>query len=356
VDETAIDMIKYAHIGYPKSGSTWLQHSLFPAHPQLHHLGRSNGDCIIDDEVRLLLWNDLCFTSTFLYDPQHAKDVFQKHFDQADRLGKTACGISQETFTAMILGGTDIVRRAERLCGAMGADTRIIMVVRNPLTWIRSLYTGQLKEAGMVLTYEEFLSYFYYDQDVSPYGSLFYDQVYDLYCQFFGQENVHVIPFEWIKSDCHKLANAVCDAIGVEYFEDVDTTPRNTTPTPIQLSAMLDFNRRMRFGMGGHRYERPWAYTILPRYRQLGHIPKRVEEDKKKSRFMFCASDQWLQQLRINGQFPRPMDVTMPQEYVERFSEAYGPHMRRLQIQTGLDLESLGYPAKHSAREQLAVS
>ncbi len=347
-------MIKYAHIGYPKSGSTWLQHHVFPVHPKLHHLGRSNGNEIIDDDVRVQLWSNACFATAFMYDAAQGRKVFSAHFDEAIRSGKQACGISQETFTAMIIGGTDMVRRAERLCHAMGSDTRIIIVVRNPLTWIRSLYTGQLREAGMVLTFEEFLSYFYYDQDISPFGSLFYDRVYELYADLFGRDNVHVLPFEWIKEDCRHFADAVCEAMGVGPVEDLDIQPLNESPSPIQLSALLDFNRRTRFFMGGHRYERPWAHTVEPLYRRLGiEPPPRVKEARNKSLFAYCAIDQWVERMRQEGRPPQPMDLAMPETYRQRFENAYASHMYRLQQQTGLDLESLGYPIARQATQHV---
>jgi hypothetical protein len=141
-------MIKYAHIGFAKSGSTWLQNELFPKHQEIFHLGRFKGDEIIDDDIRLFLWRDIVDTPKFLWNPQTIKNVFQNYFDSAQKQGKRACGISHESFTSPISGKLDVVERAERLRAAMGRDTKIIIIIREQLSWIMSLYTGLLKEGG----------------------------------------------------------------------------------------------------------------------------------------------------------------------------------------------------------------
>src|SRR5262245_26360258 len=135
-------MLKYAHVGFPKAASTWLQVFLFPRHPDLYHLGRHNGDEIINDDLRIALWNDLITGPPVLYNAEEVAGTFDKLFAQAAEKGAAACGISQEVLTLSMVGNADITERARRLQSAMGKDTRIIMVVRNQLDWIRSLFCG----------------------------------------------------------------------------------------------------------------------------------------------------------------------------------------------------------------------
>src|SRR5688572_27594813 len=131
-------MLKYAHVGYPKAASTWLQVFLFPRHPDLYHFGRHNADDIVDDDLRIALWNDLITRPPFLYEPAEVTRTFDRLFARAAETNAVACGISQEVITLSLVGSVDITERARRLRAAMGDGTRIILVIRNRLDWIRS--------------------------------------------------------------------------------------------------------------------------------------------------------------------------------------------------------------------------
>jgi len=353
-------MKKYVHIGYPKSGSTWLQWNLFPKHRQIFHLGRAYGDTIIDDDVRLVLWSDLIEKPEFLFDEAAARRCFVRYFEQAEAMsGITACGISHELITNTAHGRVDLSERARRVARIFGPGTEIIMVVRNQLSFIRSLYTGLLKEGGITRTYDQFLFYFYYDQDRSPFSTLFYDKVYELYADLFGAEHVHVVPFEILQQQSPlEFARRVCEGLGVDPIENVDTSRKNQSPSPKLLSLMLEVNKQFRFYLGNDAFERPWGFCATPLYTKVFGIeePEENRQSARKYLSVFQMTDAAVEQVERQGVVLREMDTRMPDRYRELFCRAYAPHNLRLQQLTGWDLQPYGYPLENGVPDALEAT
>ena len=171
-------MIRYAHVGLPKCASTWLQCEFFPQHPQLLHLGKNNGDRIDSDAMRLFLHADVIDTPAYLYDAEAARALFDEAHRRATANDRTrAFGISMEGLTGAVLGRLDLDERARRVVAAMGDETRIVMLVRDPAEWIRSLYATFVREGGLTASFEEWTYHFVYERDVSPYANLLYDRI-----------------------------------------------------------------------------------------------------------------------------------------------------------------------------------
>jgi len=353
-------MKKYVHIGYAKSGSTWLQWNLFPRHRQLFHLGRAYGGSIIDDQIRLILWSDLIEKPEFLFDETAATRCFERYFEQAERTsGIRACGISHELITNTCHGRVDLSQRARRVARIFGSDTEIIMVVRNQLSFIRSLYTGLVKEGGITRTYDQFLFYFYYDQDRSPFSILFYDKVYELYADLFGAEHVHVVPFEILqKRSPLEFAHRVCEGLGVDPIDDVDASRRNERPSPKMLSLMLEVNKELRFYLGNDTFERPWGYCAMPLYTKVHGVeePEEIVENARKYALVFRIDDHTVKEVERRGVVLAEMNTQMSDHYRELFCRAYAPHNLRLQKLTGLDLRQYGYPLENEVPEALEAT
>ena len=340
-------MLRYAHVGYPRAASTWLQFFLFPRHPDLHHFGRHNGDDILDDDLRIALWNDLIARPALLYDSQEVARTFQRLYASAAERKAVACGISQEVLTLFPFVGTvDLFERARRLHLAMGDGTRIIIVVRNQLDWIRSMFCQLLKEGGMPLEWGEFLFYFYYQQDDSPFCTLFFDRVYEAYVDLFGEENVHVIPFELIMRDVSVFAAEICRAIGVSPLFGVPKQSTNERPSAKALSAHLQYNRQNAFYLGSNHFRRPWGFASAPMYHKRFGVdaPAWTTQERVRSLFGFEHMEAAVREAEKKGERIPAMDTTFPATYQELLIKEYAPHNHRLMKLAHVDLRTFGYP------------
>lgn len=370
-------MIKYAHIGYPKAASSWLQSAVFPVHPELHHLGRSGGDKIVDDEIRSFLWRDVHFRPEFLWDAEPVKKVLKLECERAEALGKKACGISQEGFIGSAIGCVDPTIRARRLREVLGSDTKIVMVVREQLSWIKSAYSSMVRELGWFGGFDEFVSFFFYDRDRSMLSSFYYDRMYELYVSLFGRDNVTVIAFEQLVRDSQRFVDDVCEAIGVSTFDVPGLPPANESITPEQLYLCEARNRKKRYYLGGAYQDWPYIHAIIGLYecdygvspppraargasdwrfafgglqkvmprsagRQLADL-KRVFDHRELLGFSLGDCLGYAREWLRNGRACPRIEVAFLPDVEARLAHEYAPHNRRLMLLAGIDLSAFGY-------------
>jgi hypothetical protein len=220
------------HVGYPKTASTWLQSRVFPHHPDIDFWKIRNGDCFIE----LLMAHDLDF------DPEaHRNRYFGNDKKKTTRpLLASWEGILSSPYT----GGRDICRSASRLRSVF-QDAGIIIVLRNQLSMIESLYKHYVSTGGWA-GFETFLSF---DRENGWWLGLDYfryDRVVHYYQQLFGKDAVHVCLFEELREFPEPFLKNLADFMGVSPFE-MDMKARrkkdNVAFSSISLSSARLINR-----------------------------------------------------------------------------------------------------------------
>jgi len=340
-------MKKFVHIGFPKSGSTWLQANLFQVHPEIHFLGRGTGGSVIDDEVRLLLCSDLIYKPRVLYDAKACRAVIERHVAEAgNRPTVRLVGVSHESLTTSFLRGQDLVERATRLRDCFGPDTRIVMIIRSQLSQIESMYKSAVVELGLQLGFREFVEHLYLDYDRSPLSDLLYWEMYCVYRERFAEGGVSLFLFERFKRGPLAFANDLCAHLGLSPIDSADEKPANPSPSAERIGVLLRRNRQKPFYLGQGISGREWGHTSLPWYTQVLGVPvperidrawERYKENRKvlrgRARHRVLA---WLRERRA--------DLTMPDEIRRRIAEFYASSNMRLAAETGLPLAEHGYP------------
>jgi hypothetical protein len=175
---------------------------------------------------------------------------------------------------------------------------------------------------------------------------LFYDQVYELYAELFGEKHVHVVPFELLKRDARAFAARICEAIGVPPLVEVPSQCVNERPSPEALTAALAYNRENHFYFGAHQFRRPWGAKAAALFRKRFDIdpPSWMAEEEQKSKFVFDEIEGIVEQARQQGRYIPGMDTTFPEQSTMLLTRAYAPHNTRLMTLTGLELRDFGYP------------
>ena len=201
---------KYIHIGYPKNFSTSLQRDYFAKHPELYHLGigiDSNlgyRDSLIEKTLEVYLKS----CKEFKYN--EVKEAIKKHFtnlfNKLDSRYK-ATGISAEHLSfAFTHDGLSATEKAKRLFEIFGKETKIIMVVRNQMDLLKSLYKESVR-VGFAGDFETYINTLYKYQDRNFLYDFRYDLVYSLYADFFGENNIKVLFFEDYKKPGKEALN-----------------------------------------------------------------------------------------------------------------------------------------------------
>jgi hypothetical protein len=207
----------FIHIGYGKTGSSWLQEKLFCDHRQIHYFGQ---------------------TSSF-----YPKWLMELHYGDEDRFDREksrikatimdaharddgrVCLLSSEPFTNF-----GYLKSQAKRIQAVFPNPRIIMVLRHPIDLIESFYKHNVREGHFFLPIEEYL-----DWKTLPFAlhkrppvclpDLFFDDVIDYYAFLFKRENILVLQYEHLANDPNEFASRLGDFIGVD-FGDVSRLAR----------------------------------------------------------------------------------------------------------------------------------
>ncbi|MDU8909793.1 sulfotransferase [Aestuariicoccus sp. MJ-SS9] len=338
-------MISYLHIGLPKCGSTFLQHRYFPVHPELYHLGKSRRPMEMPFDMRLFLFSDLTDLPPYQYDGAARRRMIDAHRDKAERRGARAIGISMELLTNMVQGRLSLDDRAARAVGALGSGTRVVFMVREPLSWMTSLYATYVREGGLTQGFDEWCVHAVLDRDIGFYANFLFDRIHDSYAALVGGDNILTLPYETLRASPQGAADAISDFLGVTRLPLGNEGALHARPSPLALGAMLALNRHWCFALGGPHLRRLGGHRLPELYAQEGApVPGYVAEATKRHQLMYRPEADILACARQEGLEIAPPDLTCPPALQARLTESLAPHMRRLADLTGLPLAGLGYP------------
>jgi hypothetical protein len=214
---------KYIHIGYPKNFSTSLQRDYFSKHPELFHLGigiDSNlgyRDSMVEKTFEVYL--KTCKEFKYREVKEKVKSHFSKLFQNAEK-NYQAVGISSEHLSfAFTHDGLSAQEKCKRLLDLFGKETKIIMVIRNQMDLIKSLFRESVR-VGFPGDFEDYLDSLYKYQDRNFVYDFRYDLMYELYAKYFGKQNIKVLFFE----NYRKENNTVLDNQSVnELFGELNS-------------------------------------------------------------------------------------------------------------------------------------
>lgn len=306
-------LIPLIHIGFPKTGTTWLQHEFFPF--------VKNIDFVRREAVSEILVKP----NTFEWEKDFAHEYFLK------REGKQIV-ICDE----MLVGGMDAGFGNGAFIKEVGArlkDTfnqaQIILFIRNQHSMIASAYyqyvrTGGnysinkfLRRRGMFRLFIQELSLFSFD-------FFKYDQVISYYKELFGENNVDVYLYEeFLENKCLFL-----NKFKQKYNFDVDIDSLN-----------MDVKRNNRYRINLMRLAKlsnsfTHSNTLLKYY--IMNVPK-----------MYVVSHKIYQKLnkyRIFGKFPSDIKLLGKSNY-DFISDFYKESNRNLIEKHGLEsIKKYNYP------------
>ena len=333
--------MRYIHIGLPKCASTSLQLSFFSSHPELFHLGSGYSGITgryISRDVARVVEADLRFKKEFLWRPEPVRDVFAGQFAQAEEQGCRLVGLSSE-FLGFTLGNEiDVAAKARRLREVFGENTHILIIIREQMSLLRSLYTEMVK-GGYPGSYRNFLEYTLLFQDRNWCHDFCFDQLLGLYDNLFGCEKVHVLPFEQLAADEPGFVQAVCDALGVEN-PGISLMRKNTASNLQELELIRRFNEKWPHEFGSAFFQ-PFQATRMQAWfeDELGvKVPlERTIDDSMRGPFEEIA-----RQKLATGSVPE-LDLEVPAAIGERLLELYGKSNSRLAPRLDFELSGHGY-------------
>ena len=203
------------HIGGAKTASTTLQTAVLLQASTIHHFGEGGDGVTGPDDERIIrsLLND----DAYLCDYSEVESLFRRH-------RKLAGGATFVFSSADVLLANQPTVAAARLRALLGADTDVLLVVRNQLSALLSLYSGHgawLKPAPApyfrhFVSFQNWLELQWLDPSTSALASFAYWEQLQPFIAAFGREQVKVVPFERLVLGDKQTWATVADLLGLE--------------------------------------------------------------------------------------------------------------------------------------------
>lgn len=308
------------HIGYNKTGSTWLQEELFPQR-ELGYLS------FLSIEDRTEIYRSLVSQHALTFDPEPILSYYRNKVELPENEGLQPV-FSAERFSGdPHSAGYDTKEIAQRL-HRLFPEGRIIAVIREQRSMLLSTYKQYVRAGGPRTLRKYFappergsrrmpmFSFDYFD----------YAPLIGYYQELFGKERVLVLPYEWLRQEPERLVSEILRFSGLEVdVEMVRKLPYNKKVNPgygpVTLSWKRHFNR---FFIDNSL--NPGALFDLPYGAE-----RRVVS--------------WMRRLDnlLPGNWRRRSEQRLKRIIDRHVGDRYRAGNRKVTEQTGLDLGALGY-------------
>lgn len=231
-------MIDLIHIGDYKTGTSWLQKYAFRQHPELIYIDNPE----VFPNIAMLFY-ELVDARDLDFDPLSLRGRFQAEIDKIDRAGKKLV-VSREALFGDFLSGDHALRIAKRLYQVFGS-TRVLVVIREQISMIASIYSQYVKTGGTV-SLDEFVWDPFYAKNLV--GRLQYAKVIRAYGDTFGADRVMIRLYDELKTDNDGFLRDVFTFVGCEETDFKPIVHKTTNPSLTNTGAAVQrlLNRLVR--------------------------------------------------------------------------------------------------------------
>lgn len=281
------------HVGLPKSASTFLQRSFFKVHDEVLLLGKPISPSH-PAAFQELFFSALVDQPDFIYNRRRFKPLIQQYIEESQTKEHKAAVLSHELLTNAFLGRVDLCARAKRIRALVPDDTKIVMVIRNQKEWLYLHYNTWVREAGLTESFAKWAFWAIAEYDISGLITLFYNEIYSLYCSLFGADNVLILPFGLISQTPQKAVTQVCQYMGISDLT-VDPRPLHKSPSPEALGALLSINKRTQSGPFTHTpygRSRPWRLSHWYERHSFEFPPTNCSENQELTRILYETNEE----------------------------------------------------------------
>ena len=312
------------HIGYHKTGSTWLQQRLFSA--------REAGFGVVVRQSKVK--RSMVAPDDFEFDAARCREAYQPRIDMMERRGVVPV-ISAERLSGRLGWPDDGARMAERLARVV-PEARVLVVLREQRSMLLSTY-GQYVKMGGMLDLRRFLdrpvAWKEWPCDLRRYK---YERLVGYYHKLFGRERVLALTYEELKADPAVFVRAVVDFGGAKpqpgALERVQVAERvNESWPPAALAAKRWANWLVR------ETRNPWAA-----FDAAGWAGSAMNEVVR----------------AFGSRVPRSTNERLAREMLSTVAVAVGDYYResnaRTSELTGLELAKYGYDVEPDPRPTVA--
>lgn len=314
------------HVGFAKTGSTFLQNGLFARCPGIRYLGKPYPNKSLDD-----LALSLCFEDSSTFSLERARRTWGERDRWAS--GEGPFVISEEGMT--FYEARDTLTCARR-CADVFGEAQILVTVRNQVDSLESYFRNHAllnttcyackgRVRSRIADWLEYQWIAMERRHKTYASSLLYDSVISNWIEVFGRDRVEVRLFEEMKSDAAGFFADLCDLLGVA-----------TVAPPSVGASQRNRGRSRRRLLYEQVRNRVWGD---PEH-QLNAIRSFADSSTRETP---SGGDEIGPFFRFLKRGPQ-VDVQIPALWTERLTDFYRDENERLAAEYGLDLRVHGYP------------
>jgi len=195
------------HIGLGKTGSTFLQDEIFNKISNINYLGKKTG------EYQKWLIN-LHYLDDYIFNKEQ-KDISREILNLLDE--EKINLISSETFTRP---GGEIFSQAKRIKNIFD-DAKILLVLREPIDAILSFYKYNVSQGNITSKLSNSIDItrtpmVFYKRKPIYLPDFYYDEIINIYTDFFGSENICILKYEDLKNNPSEFFTELSTFIEIE--------------------------------------------------------------------------------------------------------------------------------------------
>lgn len=343
---------RYIHIGFPKNFSTSLQRDYFGKHPQLYHLGIGYGDHnlgYIDHDISAAMEVHLRFSKEAVYQKEKANviECFQRHFEKAENISSIrALGISSEHMSFNFTpDNIDPYQKAFRLAEIFEHDACIIMIIRNQMDLLQSLYRECVR-IGYPYSYQRYMDYLCKFFERSFASDFLYYECYRHYADFFGAKNIKIFTMEEARKDgilirkgggirllrqLNKVLGLDEKDLGLEHYNEALSDP--------VIIEKQKLNKKYSHDLGNCIYSSAEVHRCRDYYQKQGMSPPIEDRD-----WSIKWSNIERAQNNANDTSEGNIDYTCDKKTYDRLYGIYAESNTSFASITGVNIKKLGYP------------
>jgi len=330
------------HAGLNKTGTTSLQRLLFTRHDEVAFLGKYPRGKQAPAEGRYLTSGIEAFLNDIIgFDPKeewerlqrdglaYAADrpaVWQRQFEEHIQPLLNDGQVPLWSLERLCLGSPRMRKvRALRIAEALG-PCKVVMVLREPLALVESLYFQRLKaaqlrepataETGRFIGIADWLEECWAGEQRDVLGIVDYGRTIQWFVELVGRENVGIFLFEDLVGQPDAFIESLCRFCGIdaEQAKGLMETPQKNVRWTERSIARLRWIDRMPFA--------PLVFRWAPKARRA----------------------RWLGVDRENPLSGERASAEIPAEWAERIADACRSSNLLLRDEWGLPLDRYGYP------------
>jgi len=213
------------HIGFPRAASTFLQYKFFPNVTKMDFLGKPH-----NDDIKLAMSN-LCYLENEAYIESNTPEVFRKFIKQKPVILSNEGIAIADNGTVITQDPAVIANRLREIFD----DAKIIIIIRNQLSWIESYYLrkSRIYNFGQTIkTPTEWFMRHYKSPGHSVLGRADYFRLYKAFKKNFTE--VEVIPLEELRDDYDLFLKKLCNIVGEDVLIN-NNKPINEGTTKLRI-------------------------------------------------------------------------------------------------------------------------